>query len=272
MLQEEVAVAGDEWINLMLSTTSSEAVAVGAILPGDVMLLDPQRSETEEEEEDIVVTGKRLPEPSYWDGGGNGGTGGWTSGGGGTTTTSGPVAVEPHEQDCGTDDGAAVQVAKHVIGELPAGVSGPPDPVTTASGNDWRTVEFGAIIVRNSDGSYGALNNMIYSSDQAGYVALPSSVGQPVQGLWHTHPTRDSTTMQRAIDRYPSAGDWSALARIGGQTGAAADPSLWITGPDSITREFKLSERAYYESLAADPTKMVNGEGLDGKERTQSCG
>jgi hypothetical protein len=41
-------------------------------------------------------------------------------------------------------------------------------------------------------------------------------------------------------------------------------------GPDGVTREFKLSERAYFEGLE-DPAK-VKGEGLDGRERTQSCG
>ena len=153
-------------------------------------------------------------------------------------------------------------------GELPADVSGPVNPVTTASGNDWTTVEFGAVIVKNSNGSFGALNDMIYSSDQPAYAAVPSGVGQAVQGLWHTHSTQDPG--QRPIARYPSPGDWSALARIAGQSGAALDPSLWITGPDGVTREFKLSDRASIESLSSD--QMRNGEGLEGKERAQSCG
>lgn len=266
--------AGDEWIGQMLSSTSTDALAAGFLLAGGDVLLDPQSNE--EEGEPIVITGKRLPKPGYeWDGDGGGGggeTGGYTAGGGGGGSTgSTATPAEQHSQDCGTEDGAAVQVAKHVIGELPAGVSGPPDPVTTSAGNDWRTVEFGAVIVRNADGSFGALNDMIYSSNQPGYVALPSGSGQSVQGTWHSHPTRGDSD-QRAIDRYPSPGDWASLARVAGQAGAAANPSLWITGPDEVTREFSLSERSYFESLAADPTKMVNGDGLAGKERAQSCG
>lgn len=266
--------AGDEWIGQMLSSTSTDALAAGFLLASGDVLLDPRSNE--EASETIVITAKRPPKPgSEWDGegGGTGGeTGGYTAGGGGGGPT-GPTATpaEQHSQDCGTEDGAAVQVAKHVIGALPAGVSGPPDPVTTSAGTDWTAVEFGAVIVRNADGSFGALNNMIYSSNQPNYVALPSGIGQPVQGLWHSHPTRDGPN-QWAIDRYPSSGDWSGLARVAGQAGAAADPSLWITGPDGVTREFSLSERSYFESLATDSTKMVNGDGLAGKERAQSCG
>jgi hypothetical protein len=112
---------------------------------------------------------------------------------------------------------------------------------------------------------------MIYSSNQPGYAALPDSTGQPVQGLWHSHVTSEDP-VQRAINRYPSSRDWDALARIGTQAGAVSNPSLWLTGPDGITREFKLSESAYFKSLANDPERLVKGEGLEGKERTQSCG
>lgn len=263
VLRDNAQEVGDEWIVPLLSGASSEAVAAGLLGPGDIVLLD--RESTEEEEEEIVITGRRpYVGFSYsWDSdGGDGGSGGSTSG-------SSSTGVKQHTQDCGTEDGAATQVAKHVTGELPPGVSGPEDPVTTSAGNDWRKVEFGAVIVKNPDGTFGPLNNMIYSSNQALYVGLPDSSGQPVQGLWHSHITREGEG-QRAIDRYPSPGDWNALARIGGQPGAVADPSLWITGPDGVTREFKLSERSSIESLGAE--QMKDGEGLPGKERTQSCG
>ena len=100
-------------------------------------------------------------------------------------------------------------------------------------------------------------------------AALPSSVGQPVQGLWHNHPLRGGLG-QQAIDMYPSPRDWATLADIGKQPGAAADPSFWVTGPDGVTREFKLSERDYIEGLG--PDRQANKEGLAGRERTQSCG
>jgi hypothetical protein len=262
---------GEDWIVPLLSSASPDAIAAGTAGPGEVDLVD--RQFYEEEEHEITITARRFTGTSYyWDGGGGDGTTSWGGDGGGGGGYVG-TAVEQHTKDCGNEDGAAVQVADHVMGELPPGVSGPPDPVTTSSGNDWRKVEFGAVIVRNPDTSsgpsFGPMNNMIYSSDQPGYAVLPSSVGQPVQGLWHSHITREDLG-QRAIDRYPSPGDWLALERIGKQAGAAADPSLWITGPDRVTREFKLSERSSVESLSGD--QMKNGDGLLGRERTQSCG
>lgn len=270
VLRDTAHEVGDEWIGSLLSGASSEASAAGLPGPSEIALMG--RESNEEDGEDIIITGK-LPSSGRTvasDSDGSGATGG-AGGTGGSTAATAPNPVEQHTQDCGTEDGAATQVAKHVMGELPAGVSGPEDPVTTSSGNDWRKVEFGAVIVKNPDGTFGALNNMIYSSNQPGYVALPDSTGQPVQGLWHSHIRRD-TPEQQAIDRYPSPRDWDALGRIGGQAGAALDPSIWITGPDGITREFKLSERAYFEKLDDDPLKMEKGEGLEGRERTQSCG
>lgn len=267
MLQELSAEAEDEWIVTLASTASSEAVAIGMLNPSELVLLDRLSDDGPE----IVITGKRGYEADWGTGSGDGGSGGSTggSGGGGTGGTATPA--EQHTEDCGTEDGAAVQVAKHVTGELPAGVSGPEDPVTTASGNDWTKVEFGAVIVRNPNGTFGALNDMIYSSDQPGYAALPNSVGQPVQGIWHSHPLRGDD-LQQAIDRYPSPRDWDALARIGGQAGAVADPSIWITDPKGITREFKLSEKDYFNQLDDDVNRMKAGEGLEGRDRTRSCG
>ena len=77
----------------------------------------------------------------------------------------------------------------------------------------------------NGDGTFGALNNTIYSSDQTGYAAVPSGDGHPVQGIWHSHPKRGDPD-QQTFDLYPSPGDWIGLARIPGQTGAVSDPSL----------------------------------------------
>jgi hypothetical protein len=275
VLSSDDGSAGDEWIAQMLSTASSDAIATFLILPGGDVLLD--RQSNDQEGEDIVITGRRIRDTDDDSGSTGGETGytggytGWSSGGDGGGGTAGPpTGAEQHTQDCGTEDGAAVQVAKHVIGALPAGISGPPDAIITSAGNDWRTVEFGAVIIRNADGTFGALNDMIYSSNLPGYVALPNGVGQAVQGVWHSHITRGDSD-QRAIDRYPSPGDWSSLAGLAGQPGAIANPSVWITGPDGVTREFQLSDRAYFENLAKDPSRMINGEGLDGKERTQSC-
>jgi len=124
--------------------------------------------------------------------------------------------------------------------------------------------------VKNPDGSFGALNDMIYSNDLPNYIQIQYNTSQPIQGFWHSHPAAGSSN--HLITRYPSSTDWNSLARIASSVGAVPDPSLWIMDSFGITREFKLSERAYFESLLNDPTKMESGVGLEGRERAQSCG
>lgn len=255
---------GDEWIATTLSASSE------ALVLADEDLIDPLGAE---EGEDIVITGRYYDTRYEWDGGNGGSTGGYSGysgSGGGGDGGSGSLAspVAPHPQDCGTEDGAAVQVAKHVKGDLAEGVAGPPNPLTTSSGNDWTKVEFGAIIVQNGDGTYGALNDAIYSNDLPGEVNIAFATGPAVQGFWHSHPKGNLPPQMK--DNYPSARDWLSLAGMAGKTGVVANPSAWIMGSDGVTREFKLSERAYFEGLD-DPAK-AKGEGLDGRERTQSCG
>lgn len=241
-----------------------------------------------DEEDDsppIVVVGSSVDEgddDGGWTGGGYGdGSYGDSPGGdvgdGGTGTDLGGSSAEKvagHTEKCGTDDGAAVQVAKHVMGTAPD--AGPPNPLLTSNGFDWTQVEFGAIISRNAaDGRFGALNDAIYSNGMPGYAHLPSLAGSDAVGIWHNHPRRGNEG-QQDIDRYPSSAagrdDWDALQGLKDTVAPNDpnfDPSLWITGPDGTTREFKLSERAYYESLTSE--QMQADEGLDGKGRTQSC-
>ncbi|HEX8238551.1 MAG TPA: hypothetical protein VF574_02300 [Allosphingosinicella sp.] len=269
VLQELSPETGDDWIGTLLSSASSGAISSGLNVPGETDPIDPQSGD----DETIVITAI-IDEWDYTgppDGGGSGG-GGEGSGGGESSAGGGATAVEQHTQDCGTEDGAAVQVAKHVKGELPPGVSGPPDPITTSSGNDWTKVEFGALIVKNSDGSFGAFNDLIYSNDDARYVLVPYNSTQPIQGFWHTHPAGADSAGQQAINRYPSPFDWNVLSQIAGRSSSVSDPSLWVTGPDGVTREFKLSERSYFEDLAENESRMEDGDGLEGRARTQSCG
>ena len=237
------------------------------------------KPEPKEEENEVVVKGTRPK--TYDEGGldgiptGDGSDGNQIGGGGTTGSGSSSQKVADHTQDCGSsDDGAAVQVAKHVMGVPPG--AGPPNPVL-AGGFDWKAVEFGAVIVRNPDGTYGALYDAIYSNAAPGYVHTPDFEGTNAVGIWHNHPLRGDAD-QQAINSYPSAdqrvqSDWDALQELKDAVAPNDpnfDPSLWITGPDGVTREFKLSEREYYENLT--PEQMAAREGLDGKERTQSCG
>lgn len=258
---------GDEWIATLLSGTSADSVAIGMFGMSD-LLLDRQSDDGPE----IVITGRKGYEADWGTGSGGGGGGGGSTGGsgGGGSGGAGGTPAEQHDQDCGSEDGAAVQVADHVKGALPPGVSRPVDPVTTSTGNNWAKVEFGALIVQNPNGSFGAFNDMIYSSDKAGYVLVPYNSSQPIQGLWHSHPKAGDSSGLQLVTRYPSSADWYSLSQIAGQPTAVSDPSLWIMDSFGVTREFKLSERSYFESL--DEAKKTAGVGLEGKERAQSCG
>lgn len=156
---------------------------------------------------------------------------------------------------------------------MPPGSEGPPDPLLTDSGFSWLQVEFGSVIIGTGSGRFGALNDAIYSNNEETFVTVPSGRGSDVRGIWHNHITR-SGSLQQAIDRYPSVfsdnrGDWAGLQALADASGVA-NPSLWLTGPDGVTREFKLSERAYYESLT-EP-QMERGEGLSGRERNEPRG
>jgi hypothetical protein len=116
--------------------------------------------------------------------------------------------------------------------------------MTTEQGNTWKQVEFGTAIVSTGGGGFGAVNSAIYSDDQ-----------------------------EFAIAKYPSvfssgSGDWAALADLAGKTNNP-NPSLWLMGPDGMTREFKLSERAYFESLT--DTQKEAQAGLQGRERNEAC-
>ena len=189
----------------------------------------------------------------------------YPGGGGGGSS---PVPVAPHPGDCGTPSGAAVGIAQHVMGTTAVG---PPNPLETPAGNDWTQVEFTAIITQNPDGSYGALNDQIYSNDAPGSATNPAITGTSAVGIWHNHPDRAGNDHD-AIDRYPSVGESLGLAQmksINSTNNPAYDPSIFITAPDGVTREFKLSERAAIEALST-PDKVA-GTGLAGKERSQTC-
>ena len=87
-----------------------------------------------------------------------------------------------------------MQVAKHVKG-IPPG-AGPPNPLLVG-GKNWEEVEFGAVIVRNADGTYGALNDAIYSNAAVNYVHTPDFHGTNAVGIWHNHPDRGNDARMR---------------------------------------------------------------------------
>lgn len=234
VLQEGAQVAGDEWIASLLSGASSDAVAAGMFGLSEVDLLDPQATEGDEEEQEIVITGTRSTKGRAYNGEGDSGGSTGSGGTGGSTAGTAAKPVEEHTQDCGTEDGAAVQVARHVKGELPADVSRPEDPVTTSSGNDWTKVEFGALIVKNPDGSFGALNDTIYSSDLPNYIQIHYNTPQPIMGFWHSHPEASGGAIDKAKGRYPSTTDWNTGNYILDAT--QGESNTWADRPATTER------------------------------------
>lgn len=177
------------------------------------------------------------------------------------------VAADHVTQDCGSASGAAVIITNRITG-----ADGQRE--TWYYGSNWKSIEFAAAVVRNSDGSYGALNDSIYTQrlDNSSYVPGIAHV-QNVAGIVHNHPDNYSGDNGDLKSRYPSTqpgGDWDALQALKDASGDPNyDPSLWIIDPFGTVREFKLSDRAYYMNLTDG--QMLSGVGLEGKERTESC-
>ena len=89
-----------------------------------------------------------------------------------------------------------------------------------------------------------------------------------IQGIWHNHPPGEISSPKGnypSVDGVPN--DWQQLQLLKDKIAANDpnfDPSTWITGPDGITREFKLSERSYFEGLSnADKQNSVGLAGRD---------
>lgn len=100
-------------------------------------------------------------------------------------------------------------------------------------------------------------------------------------GFLHNH-SDTGNVQENNIARYPSyyanaTDDWQALANFKQQVAPndpSFDPSIWIMDSNGVVREFKLSEREYYEDLAKNNVEGMeaeDGAGLADKERTNPC-
>jgi hypothetical protein len=217
----------------------------------------------------IIVAGFR------WSGGGSGGGGG---GDGWDTNTSGDdhygdsgssnpdyVQTLNHHESCGTDDGAAVQITNTI--KLTSGVYGPMN-------YNWKEHEYSALVGVRWDGSFGAVDQMIFTKGLAASSSVPKPDGADfVAGLIHNHPDILGDAGEDLQQRYPSPRDWEALEVLHGifsPTNPGYDPSLWLLDARGVLREFKLTEKGYFDGL--DVPDRAAGVGLDGRERSASCG
>lgn len=175
--------------------------------------------------------------------------------------------IADYTRVCSTPSGLAADLAKKIVGWS---ASGPPNPILTPEGSDWTRVEMGAL-VHGSEGEFKAFNAAIYSNNVASRTWLPNPPTDFI-GIIHNHIPRGGSDQQN-IDKYPSdrftgGADWESLQLYSVRSGNP-DPSLWILGPDSKLREFKLSERQKFQGLTLEQLRA--GVGLEGTERTDAC-
>jgi hypothetical protein len=240
--------------------------------------------------EEIVVYG--YPD-TYYAGpdyepssGNNGGDQGGDSGGGGEGTYSpvGIIASETpgvqvfaHTQKCGTSSGAAVQMANHVMGSGGFSQLSAADGSTwngTTSGASWSGIEFSAVVVFDWNGNFGAQDGEIWTKDSSGSTFMPQAFLATSVGFWHSHPDRGDADMD-VLDAYPSQGDWATLENMYQalkDSWPGYDPSIWLTDPTGVTREFKYSEKSTYMSMNDAALIAAGTSAIANKVRSTSCG
>ena len=237
--------------------------------------------------EDIVVNGVRYYAGPAYDpaAGNNGGDGGGGGGGGGGESPSlvGVIAsetpgvqIQTHTQTCTSASGAAVQIASHVMGANGFSQLSATDGSTwngATSGANLHGIEFSAVVGFTSDGRFGAVGQEIWTEDKEGESFVPTAFTGNALGIWHNHPDRGGEDSDK-LDAYPSRGDWGVLGELGTALSPGwpgYDPSMWITDPNGVTREFKLSERSTYENMSNQA--LINDyANLSSKVRASSCG
>ena len=188
---------------------------------------------------------------------------------------------EDPASDC-VIDAHAKDAADGALSVNPPGSFGPFIP--DRNNPTWRDAELVQLI--GPDGTVPFTNPEGGTVDRLWVVGLGAGIAQYmpetdlIQGMVHSHPAtiydgtigeyRNLTPEERADNRYPSSADWAALTSIAKREGGVTDPSLYLIGPDGVTREFKLSERTKFEALTDEDRQ--NGAGLEGGELTDEDG
>lgn len=218
---------------------------------------------------DIIVIGTQ-PETYYDSGGGGGGGGGGeltdtddsiTTG---DQTDSTPGDELDHAADCSTVAGAADQIRDKIVSTQTDN-----SQLTTSH----QKIEYGTLIVANGDGTYGAVNDTIYSDSSPNYVRLTDNmplITSSIVGIIHNHagsPSGDYFTNIAAS--YPSEGDWQTLDYLVKTYELDATMvSIWIIDAWGNMREFKYSDMAKYmnmsDSQMRDPNNLPPKSNVDG--------
>ena len=212
----------------------------------DILISEPSANEG-----DIIINGYRY----WWNTGGGGGGGGGNNSNTNEQEGSGPSSPATYSFTydglCG--DAVAAEIADDLLNK------------TKAYG--W---EYGATIVRNVNGTFGAFNDVFYTSFSTIEVHHPAPRDGSVVGTVHTHPE-----IKNAVNywdnyeyRYPSLTDWAQADKLVEEGGASADKlSVYIVDWLGVVREFKYVDKAIY--LALQPYEKINGKALPAP--TQGC-
>jgi hypothetical protein len=167
-----------------------------------------------------------------------------TTGGGGTTTTS--YSADHYTPDFKCSDGAAV------------GIGGEMKKLLAASTPDY---EYGAYIIRNSDGSFGAYQDTIktsYSSTHVGMGALPPTTDLAhMAGFVNCVTWNSSDYWANYTSRYPASGDWYALDKMVAAGANPASLSIYILDAFGDLHEFSYTDKDALNQLT--DTQRKNG-------------
>ncbi len=146
-------------------------------------------------------------------------------------------------------------------------IAGIDDVYGPTIGPSWRGAEYIAMITRDADGNFGAGGGTISTDGllRGANLTNPTlEAGEVAIGIIHNHPDLLGPAEDDAEGRYPSSmtdgpDDWDALARFA-QAYGVANPSLFIIDNVGVTREYRLSDRAFFESMTAQ--QRIDGVGL----------
>lgn len=220
--------------------------------------------------EDIVVIGYRnhydllypwWGEGTILDGWSTGG-----AGGGGDASDGTPGNDLDHNETCGSEAGAADQIRDSIL--------------ETDTDNSDRTpsyqgAEYGAFIVQNANGSFGASNSMIYTDGLESRVSLEDNLPDDpttITGMIHNHTGFGSNNLSDVnFYAYPSLDDWQTASMLVSQYGVDASTlSLWVIDPMGTLREFQYSDMATYVALTEE--QMRAGANMPETSTVEGCG
>ena len=158
--------------------------------------------------------------------------------------TGGTNPIEhSHNMDAASSSESALQISDRIQG-------------ISASEN----YEYGAMIVANADGTFGAANDGIHTDYSSSNVSLGTVDDySSVVGIVHNHPWDTSNFYDNLADRYPSTADWAALDQLVSNGANPNNLSIFILDGFGNLREFKYSDKAIFINMSlSDKWNGVN--------------